>query len=301
MKYSKFIVFLFVLMSWTIKAQSYKQEFDSLVTLGDTVAQKALLLRWENQNSKDPELIIAYFNYYANQSRTTVLGMGPEPKGDDYMVLKNDSTGEPEGYMFNQVIYKPEILKLGYSYIDKGIALYPDRLDIRFGKIYMLGETYKYQEYTNEIVKAIEHSKKINNKWYWRNGEALQDGEKVFLGSVQTYSVQLYEANDDSLLPFMKTIALATLKQYPKHIESLSNLSVIHLIFGEYDESLKYLKKAEKIDPNDAIVLSNIANTYEKKGDTKNAIKYYELVVDRGKDKNIVGFAEEQLKRLGSR
>jgi pentatricopeptide repeat protein len=65
--------------------------------------------------------------------------------------------------------------------------------------------------------------------------------------------------------------------------------------------SLKALKKAEKIDPNDVIVLSNIANTYEKKGDTKKALEYYKLVVKRGKDPNMIGFAEEQIKRLNEK
>ena len=55
--------------------------------------------------------------------------------------------------------------------------------------------------------------------------------------------------------------------------------------------------KQEKINPEDDIVLSNIAQAYKLKEDFENAIKYYEKVMLYGNE-DIIEFAKYQIEQL---
>jgi tetratricopeptide (TPR) repeat protein len=117
------------------------------------------------------------------------------------------------------------------------------------------------------------------------------------LSAIQSYQLQLYNTGNDDLLPNMQRIALAILNIYPEHIESLSNLSVTYFINKEYDKGLEVLLKAEKLDPKDFIVLSNIANGYRLKGNTAKSVEYYEKTLLYG-DEEAKAFAKERLEML---
>jgi len=95
----------------------------------------------------------------------------------------------------------------------------------------------------------------------------------------------------------MKRIAETVLKYYPDHVESLSNLSIVFMLQKQYDMALEQLKKAEKLNQKDYIVLSNIAQAYKLKGNKKSAIKYYELTIKYG-DEQTKQYAKEQIEEL---
>ena len=95
----------------------------------------------------------------------------------------------------------------------------------------------------------------------------------------------------------MREIANEILKYYPNHIESLSNLSITYLLTGEYDKGIDALKKAEKINPKDFIILSNIAQGYKLKGDKEKAIEYYQKTIEYG-DEQAKEYSKQQIKEL---
>ena len=78
---------------------------------------------------------------------------------------------------------------------------------------------------------------------------------------------------------------------------SLSNLSITYLLTDQYDKAISPLLKAEKLDPKDYIVLSNIARAYVLKGDKQKAIEYYEKTSKYG-DEQIKAFAQQQIEKL---
>lgn len=279
-----------------IAAQSYQQQCNDLVSKKDTAAQRQLLEKWALADSSDAELYVAYFNYYANKSHSSMLELGRKPKGKEALTL-TDSTKKTVGYLYGNSSFDPVILQKGFDWIDKGIQKFPARLDMRFGKVYMYGKVEDYEDFTTELVKAIDYSAVIKNKWSWSNGKPLNDPEKFLLGNVQTYVLQLYNTGNDSLLGNMKQISEAVLKQYPDHVESLSDLAIVYMLREQYDEALTALLKAEKLAPKDAIVLNNIAQAYKRKGDKKNAVTYYKKVEKYGNDEE-KEFAKKQLEEL---
>lgn len=127
--------------------------------------------------------------------------------------------------------------------------------------------------------------------------EKQKDGEGFLLETIQAYLKELYDTENDNLLPDMIQIGETVLKYYKTNVEILSTTSVALMLTKNYDRAIDYLKLAEKINPKDFIVLNNIAQGYKLKGDKVNAIKYYELTEKYG-DEEAKQQARQNLKDL---
>ena len=96
----------------------------------------------------------------------------------------------------------------------------------------------------------------------------------------------------------LRKIAEHMLELYPTDIRTLNIMAVTYQLTNEKAQALKWLKKAEKINPKDYIILANIADTYAKLGNTKQAKKYYKKAIKYG-DYDTKKYAEESLDSLG--
>lgn len=267
-----------------VNGQSFRQQYNEFTMKKDTVGQLSVLKKWEAADSSDPELYVSYFNYYVNRSVTTLLEIGNNPAGKEALQINSTDTtqNDPIAYMYDKTVYDSGLLDQGLYYADRGITKNPSRLDIRFGKVYMYGETERWEKFTEEIIKVVEYSAVIKNNWTWADSKPVKDPEKFMLQSIQDYQIQLYNTNNDDLLDNMKRIAETVLKYYPENVESLSNLSIVYMIKKEYPKALVPLLQAEKLAPADFIVLNNIAEAYRRQGDKANAIIYYEKLLKNG-------------------
>ena len=289
-------ILVFSILTNFCLGQDYKSQFDQLCQDGDTIKQIELLKKWESEDPENPELHTSYFNYFFLKSRQEFVSMSTnQPKGETIQL--QDSTGQVAGFLGSELVYNPETLQKGFDKIDQGIKMYPNRLDMRFGKIYTLGQAKDWENFTNEIIKTIKYSKKNNNEWTWTFNEKKENGKEFFLSSIQDYQLNLYETENDDLLKNMRIIAEEILRIYPDHIESLSNISITYILTGEYDKGIEALLRAEKIDPEDGIVLSNIAHGYKLKGEIDNSIKYYEKMLKLD-DPRAVDFAKQQIEAM---
>lgn len=294
-----FLLFGLTLLFNHVSGQTFKQQFNDLVSKKDTVGQQQLLEKWEKTDSNDPELNVSYFNYYVLKSKKEIVTLGQNPKGKDVLqIMDQDITKkEPVSFMYGDTYYEPTLLSKGFDWISKGIKKHPNRLDMRFGKIYMFEQLEDYENFTTEIIKTIDYSNENKNKWTWSDSKPLDDPKNFMLSSIQNYQLQLYNTENDDLLDNMKRIAETVLKYYPDHVESLSNISIVFMLQKQYEKALEPLLKADKINPKDYIVLSNIAQAYKLKGDNKNAIKYYELTIKHG-DEQAKKYAQGQIDEL---
>jgi len=297
---NKLILFLiFTVVVYIANGQSFSKQYYALVAKKDTVGQLQVLENWEKADANDPELYVAFFNFYVNKSHREILRLDSEMHGEEGLMIKNQDSSqtEPVGYLYEETYYDQDILKKGMDYIANGINKFPNRLDLRFGEIYMLGQIEDYENFTKQIIQAVNYSATNNDAWTWSNSKPVEDSKAFFLSSLQDYQVQLYNTESDEQLENMKRIAEAILNHYPDHVESLSNLAVVYLLNEQYDQALQPLLKAEKINPKDAIVLNNIAQTYKLMGETKKAIKYYKRTIKYG-DAETKDYAQEQIDRL---
>ena len=291
-------ILIFAISTNISQGQDFKSEFDKYCKEDDTSMQLKILQQWEEEEPSDAELYVSYFNYYFQKSKQESLSLNQsQPEGESLSL--QDSAGKTKGYIGSQITFAPKTLEKGLDKIDQGLELYPNRLDMRFGKIHALGQAKDWQKFTDEIIKTVQYAAKNNNEWTWTNNEKKEEGKEFFLSSLQSYQLTLYNTNNDNLLTNMRTIANEILKHYPDHIESLSNLSITYLLTGQYDKGIEPLLRAEEINPKDAIVLSNIAHGYKLKGDITKSIAYYEKTIKYA-DERTAAFARQMIEELKS-
>ncbi len=278
-KYLSLIIF--TLLSSIVFAQSNYEKFKKMYEKNDTTKIKSFLAVWEKENPNDAELYTSAINFYFDNCRKEIISLDRIQKGEESLQLK-DSTGNVAGYMNSNLGYSPYNLNKALKYANTGIEKFPNRLDIRFGKCYILQQIGDYENFTMEVIKSVEYSQINKNNWLWTENKKQDDGEKFLLESIQSYLKDLYDTEDDNLLPNMIEIGETTLKYYKKNIKILSTTSVAFLLTKKYEQALEYLLHAEKLNPKDYIVLNNIAQAYLQKGDKVNAIKYLELTEKYG-------------------
>ena len=274
-------IFILTLFSTNVFGQTNYEKFNKFFADNDTTKMKTLLADWEKTNPNDPELYTSAFNYYFSTSKQEIISLDKQQHGKENLQLKDDK-GKVAGFINSNLEYKPEKLKKAFYYVNKGIEKFPNRLDIRFGKCYVLGKLNEYKDFTNEIIKTVEYSTINKNAWLWTESKKLDDAENYMLSSVQAYLKQLYDTEDDNLLENMRQIGDLTIKYYPNNVEILSTTSITYLLAKNYDKAIELLRQAEKVNPKDFIVLGNIAQGYKLKGDKTNAIKYYKLTEKYG-------------------
>jgi tetratricopeptide (TPR) repeat protein len=262
--------------------QNY-EKFKALFKANDTTSIRSLLADWEMTDPADAELYTSAINYYFSAARQDILSLDNEQKGEESLQF-TDSAGKVAGYLNSGPGYRPDKLSTALEYAGRGINKCPNRLDIRFGKCYMLQEIGDYDNFTKEVIKTVEHSQVNKNQWLWTENSKQEDGEGFMLATIQAYLKELYDTGDDNLLSDMVQIGEAVLKYYNNNVEILSTTAVALMLTKNYDKAIGYLLRAEKMDPTDFIVLNNIAQGYKFKGDTANAIKYYELTEKYGDD-----------------
>jgi len=291
----------FFLTSLFAYGQNDLQQFKLLSENKDTLGQRILLENWEKRSLNDPELYVAYFNYFVEKSRSEVLVIGQDLKQNAYMVLEienqDSSKQDRVEYMYRQVSFQEFYTQKAIEWIDKGIDRFPNRLDMRFGKIYFLGLLENYEAFTEQIIQTVDYSAINQNQWLWSENCVLEQPKERMLGSIQDYQNDLYATSQDTLLYKMQKIAQAVLKVYPDHIESLSNIGAVYFLLGQYEKALTPLLTAYQLNPKDLVVINNIAEIYNELGLNIKAEAYYRLMMKYG-DKQDKKYAKAKIKQL---
>lgn len=292
------ILFSFILTFFTynVFSQTNYEKFKKIYEKKDTTKIKAFLAKWEKTDPNDPEFYTSAINYYFNYSQQEIISLTQKHEGNERLKL-TDSTGDVAGFLNSSLGYNPQKVSKAIEYANKGMEKFPNRLDIIFGKCRMLMQIKDYNNLTKALLKTVEYSQINKNNWLWTENKKQENGEAFFLESMQSFLKELYDTEDDNLLPNMVQIGEATLKYYKSNVEILSTTSVALLLLKKFDKAIDYLKQAEKINPKDFIVLNNIAQAYKLKEDKVNAIKYYELTEKYG-DESAKKQARDIIKEL---
>ena len=120
MKRNTILALLLAFVSTTV-AQSWSDTFYDALNDDNLALQRQTLAEWQQAMPDDIDLYIARFNYHIGQATNTSS------------VIAADSA---------------------VLVIDQAIRLFPDRLDLRFGKTYFLGQIKQWQPFADEIIVA---------------------------------------------------------------------------------------------------------------------------------------------------
>lgn len=253
---------------------------------GDYENVKLLIQEWEKENPTDPDLMTGWFNYYLNRKAESKSIVG---------YMKNGQYG-----MYSKTIYDDTDLKTAISYLDKGLKTNPYRMDIYFGKINSLLLAEKYPEAADALIDFLKVYKKNKKDWYWANNTTFSENkwnvEDTVLGALNDYC-QLFDfyTDRDSAKKALDQI----LKMFPKNVVFLNYLSYYHSSAKEYEKANEVLFSAYKIDPDDYIIVGNIAANYEDMENYNEAEKWYKIMsqIDNPKAKTYASEALDRIKK----
>ena len=182
--------------------------------------------------------------------------------------------------MYEVQVFDDSLLAIAHEKIDRAISLYPDRLDLPFGKLAVLFRLEDYDSAMPVLHQVIERSHLNGNRWTWTlNTPVGEDGETMFKSSMQDYFSRLFDAElDDKAMQLVEWL----LQYYPDEVMFRSDKASLLALTGNNDQALPLFLSIHKDYPDDNIVTSNIAYIYKTMGDKENALKYYRLLSECG-------------------
>lgn len=276
------VILLLYVLPLAVSGENFDSRFLMYYEEGDTAGQRRTLRLWERAQPDNPELYIAYLHYYAGLSDGNIEITG---EADDSGDLDFDTL----------------LLMKGITWIDRGIEAFPDRLDMRFDKLYALQQAGLWDELTVEIVRTLDYGAAHEYRWKWSNGKSVADGKDFMLSSILDYQSAMLEEEDAALYLCVRNSALAILKYFPDNVESLVDAGSTYFLSSDYDTALAYFRKAEELSPDDVTVLYSLGSTYRFKGDTARARACYERMAElSADDPELQAFAREMIDQLGT-
>ena len=281
-KYMKkrIIFFLILLVSFRIFAD-YKSEYDNLLSARNIKGIAALLPKWEKAEPKNPELYIAYFNYYLLKGQ------------------RSTQSNKIAGYLNNNIWYEKEDVDKALSYLEKGLKFGKNRLDMYFGRIHILGEIGEYEKQSQKIIEVLKLGKEINHKWLWSMNEVIpsSESEHFFLISINEYYKNWLQKSSPQTLNAAEKTGEAQLKLYPKNIEVHNYLSLAYIGQGKFKEALNVLLKADKLANEDYVIIFNMGRCYEALKQYDKAKECY-LRMKKNPNKQVQDMADQKLSEL---
>ena len=273
--------FIVMLLSCAAFAQTRVElygRFSQAVSEHDTTTVVSLISDWERLYPGDAELFSLRANYYFMDAVSDVIALSAEKPADGrgYYVME-DSLGNTQ-YMYSEV--QTDSIRVGYAkaILADGIAKYPDRIDLRLGKVTLHLKVGENTSAVKEVCSMVEHSVVNDNKWLGTLDEPVEtDGVSYMRDCIQDYLSQLVDAED---LVSAEDMVDACVRFYPKDPVFLSDKGVMRFYAGDLKSALDWYLSAYSVSPGDMLIVNNIAYTYEKLGDKQNALKYYRILAD---------------------
>lgn len=279
------------------KAELYNR-FSRSVSLRDSTAIVSLISDWERLYPGDAELYSLRANYYFMNAINEVVVMSDKEPTDGRRALAfRDSLGVTR-YMYSEPQYDAVKIGLAKSAMEEGIAKYPDRLDLRLGKVTIHLRANENTLAVQEIESALERSITNKNKWVGSLDAPIEtDGVSYLRDCVQDYFAGFLDTDD---LESAKSVIDAAVRLYPKDAMFLADRAAIGYFSGDLKDALKWYLSSRENAPNDMLVTNNIARIYEELGDKQNAIKFYRIVANSD-DEDYAESAKAELKRLNAK
>ena len=270
-----------------VLAANNHDEFFGFIKAKDTVQARKSLINWQKEEPNSADMYAGWYNYYYwSGTRENISQSVNLPDGVDDYLLISDSTGNHTGYLYSVVSYCKDSIEQAFRLLDEGTAKNPQRLDLHFGRVYLM---FKVANGPSTSVCGPVAEK----NWLWLNSEKMDDGEEFFYDNMQSYFVEFMGKADFEAAEKLVD-KLLTKKQTLKFRADKASLLASK---GEYSKAVSIFSNIHKDYPKDDIVTWNTAMCYEKMGDTKNALKYY-MKVEKSTDVEWQSKAKEAVFKL---
>ena len=280
-----------------VSAEDYAGRFKQLQDQKADGAQiDSLLDEWRAKQPNDPDAWITSANYYFNQSVGPTISTDTPKKGD--YGLTDKKTGKQAG----SISFRPSVAKTSRdaaSILQEATTKFPDRLDIWCGLSWMYQEGGDFDNELATLKKMVAYVREHPTGLKWLKGGAINESADHFVpDKLHSYGIYYEKKESPEGDKCFFQIATFSAEQFPNHPYAFNDLAVYYSIKGENAKTREYLEKANKIDPKDTLVMTNLGYVCSKLGDNAAARKWYEAVVKAEPDGEHAARAKDALKKL---
>jgi tetratricopeptide (TPR) repeat protein len=272
-------------LSGFVHASDYYNRYMSMMERNEIEQLPSVLNAWQKASPNDIEMHIAYYNYYQNKARTEVPTMGQLPDG---------TMG-----IYNNVQWDKENVRLAIHHLDKALGINPLRMDVYFGKCWILGETEQFSELSKIVIDLLGRLKTEKREWLWSLNEPLKNMSANITQDVQgvlsNHFMTLYYASSN--LSHSMKIAEAEVAHFPKSVLSWSHLGMCFDKEKKYKDAQKAYLSGLKINKDDHVLIYNLGYSYELDGNKSAAQTQYKKLTTFN-NPQIVSMGNKGLDRL---
>lgn len=238
------------------QAPGYRERFRELMQQGKRQDAEAVVARWTKARPRDPDLYVARFNLLMAGAEVIALRTTPAKEGE--LQLTDQKSGQVAGSIGSG--YNPVKVQQAMQVLREGIALAPDRLDMRFGlaKAAELNDDARQQLHI--VAEALAWRQAAPGRtWRWRDGQALPSPETEFVPvAVEEYMVPYWTS--DTPAGYQQALALAELllRYYPASSLGYFNKGNYYAFTHNDAEAYKWFAEADQRNPDDPQLINNL-------------------------------------------
>lgn len=257
----------------------------------DTAAWDLHFAEREAAAPTDAQLWIDRFNYLFNRARRSVIvlrgtdGGARLPGEGDEALLLQDSTGCTAGLLCERTAYDETLLMRSLAAIDRGIALHPDRLDMRLGRAAACRHAERWRQMAETLCALLDRAERNGGAWCAPDGTALPVPPQELVAEwLQGYVGALFDAaspeSRDEAFEALERLVVRETAFCPASAVACNNRAVLCHVAGDTAGALEWLLHASEADPHDAMIRYNIGCLYAAQGDRMQARRWWTALLD---------------------
>ena len=268
-------------------SRTFSDRYDKLVkVVGPAgVGIETVLQNWEKVDSADIKMLKATHLYYYTKSRSTEIKQKDAAKylGMDPVLSLKDSLGRDVRY-FEVSVFDDELFAKSLRAIEKAIVFYPQDLELRFNKAASLMD-YEKESPDMTLASLIELADLNESGKYKWTYDGFDNPDKQFVrDAIQEYCFSFYNIGSDSSLEAFRKLSEHMLKYNPKSTVCINNIGSYYQKKGDVRNALKYYGKSLKLDPDNYPAIKNCSVMAIRNNDAKMMKKYLPMLVRCGSE-----------------
>ena len=242
----------------------YWDSFVEMIQNGSDINDiEQYMLTWYGSYGWTPEFYAACHNYYYQKA----------------LVLLPNAASEAD----INVVY--ENLDRCFDACYHGSMQYPDRLDLWCGFVHAainLGDYESAEGCIQAIIDRLEYN--VNN-WYWTYNEPFYEGEEAHEREfVQIMHDYVAEFLNDNVLDYAYSVSSRVLEYFPDNTIVLNDVALSYLYSGDLEAACPYLEYAFELNPEDLVVMTNLAYVYEDLGRYEDSFELANMMIMSGEE-----------------
>jgi tetratricopeptide (TPR) repeat protein len=275
----------------------YAARYTQLLDQKEYGQLEALLDEWRTQQPDDPDAWIKSADFYFNQALSPTIST-KKPDGEDFVIA------EKNGSVAGSLSFKPNqaLVKKAASFLSEATRKFPNRLDIWCGLAYINQEGGDFDAEFAVLKQMTAYVHAHPRDLRWLKGAALTTPADAFVAEkLHTYALYYYKKKTaEGRQRFLK-VGLFAVEQFPQQIYAYNDVAAVHMDGGETKKAREWLEKANRVNPEDTLVLMNLAEACLRLKDKAAARKWFEEVVRLEPNGEYTAPAKEALAKIESR